>query len=294
MDPLPPPTGAPVDHPPPPATTSHAPEPEGPAGWQWWQGIVGLLTAVLGSGVAVAILFAISAAFGEDPGDPRGGVAMLGLLVQNIAFVAFVVMFAGLRGGRPAPWMFGLRAPQPGWKQAVGWIAAAYAVLIAVGAFWDVFVDFDDGQITDELGVKANDIAAIAGAALVCVAAPITEELLFRGFLFPALRTKIGVVWAALATGLMFGGVHIYGSPVEALPLLALFGVLLCFVYLKTRSLLPCMVLHSINNVFAYGTLVDWDWQIPILLVVALSLIYGAYRLVEARFGRAPLHLSPV
>ncbi len=277
-----------------PATTAPDPSPEGPAGWQWWQGVVGLLTAVLGSSVAVAILFGISAIFGGDPGDPRGGVSMLGLFVQNVCFVVFVVMFAGLRGGRPAPWMFGLRGPQPGIKQAVGWVVAAYALLIAVGAVWDIFVDFSDGQITDELGVKASDVAAIAGAALVCVAAPITEELLFRGFLFPALRTKIGTAWAALATGVLFGAVHAYGSPAAALPLLALFGVLLCLVYLKTRSLLPCIALHCINNVFAYGGLVDWDWQIGVLLVVALSLIYGAYRLLEMRFGRAPLQLSPV
>jgi membrane protease YdiL (CAAX protease family) len=297
MDSLPPPTGEPLTYPPPPAAAAPASAPasqEGPAAWQWWQGVLGVVTAVLGSGVAVAIVYGIAAAFGADTSDPPGGVAMLGLLVQNICFVGFVVLFAGMRGGRVAPWMLGLREPQPGWGMAIVWIIAAYATLIAAGALWSLVVSIPDAKVVDDLGVKASDGAAIAGAALICVAAPIAEELLFRGLLFRSLRNGIGTAAAVVVTGLAFGSVHVVGSPVEALPLLALFGSLLCLLYLKTRSLLPCMIVHSINNVITYGVLLDWGWQIPVLGICAIALILGAYRLVVVRFGPAPLHLSPV
>jgi membrane protease YdiL (CAAX protease family) len=283
----PPPTGTPLDLPP--------PEPvAGPVGWQWWQGALGVLTAFVGASIAVAIVFGLSAIFGGDPGDPRGGVTMLGLLVQDIFFVGTVVVFAGLRGQRPKPWMLGLRDPQPGWGRAVLWIVGVYAVLMLASVLWSLVVDIPDAEVVDDLGVKANDLAAIGGAFVICVAAPIAEELLFRGLLFPSLRGRIGTVAAALVTGLTFGGVHAVGSPVAALPVLALFGVLLCVLYLQTRSLLPCMVVHSINNAITYGVLLDWGWQVPVLLAASLALIFGAYQLVRGRFGPAPAHLSPV
>jgi membrane protease YdiL (CAAX protease family) len=293
MDPLPPPTGAPVIYPPPPAGPA-AEAAVGPAAWEWWQGALGVVTAVFGSGIAVAIVFGIAAIFGADAGDPSGGVAIAGLLVQNVCFVAIVIAFARMRGGPLASWMLGLRPPQPGWGIAIVWIIAAYVTLIILGALWDLVVDIPDPKVVEDLGVTANDAAAIAGAAMICVAAPIAEELLFRGLLFPSLRGRLGTVGAALVTGLTFGSVHVVGSPVEALPLLAVFGVILCFVYVKTRSLLPCMIVHSINNVITYGVLLDWGWQIPLLAVGALALIVGAYRIVQGRFGPAPLHLSPV
>jgi hypothetical protein len=267
---------------------------EGPATWEWWQGVLGVVTAFMGAGVAVAILFGVSAIFGGDPGDPRGGVSIAALLLQNAVFVLVVVAFAGLRGGRPRPWMLGLRDPQPGWGRAVLWIAAVYVALIIVSALWDIVVDIPDPEVVEDLGVSANDFAAIGGALAICVAAPIAEELLFRGLLFPSLRGRIGTVAAALVTGLTFGSVHAVGSPVEALPLLAVFGVLLCVLYLKTGSLLPCMIVHSINNVVTYAVLLDWDWQIPLLFAGSLALILGAYQIVRGRFGPAPLHVSPV
>ncbi|HEX6387896.1 MAG TPA: type II CAAX endopeptidase family protein [Solirubrobacteraceae bacterium] len=287
----PPPTGTPLDLPPP----QHQPTEEGPAAWQWWQGALALITSFVGAGILVAIIFAVgSALFGGAADDPRGGVMLFGLVAQDVIFVFAVVLFAGLRGGRVRPWMLGMRDPQPSWGRAVLWILAVYGALLALGAIWSVVVDIPEAEIVDDLGVKANDLAAIGGAFAICVAAPIAEELLFRGLLFPSLRGHIGLVAAALVTGLAFGAVHVVGSPIEALPLLAVFGALLCALYVKTRSLLPCMVVHSINNAITYAVLLDWGWQAPLLLAGSIGLIIGGYWLVRARFGPAPLHLSPV
>jgi membrane protease YdiL (CAAX protease family) len=293
MDSLPPPTGTPVAHPP-PAPVAEAQAKVGPAAWEWWQGVLGVLTAFMGAGLAVVLVFALGSIFGGAADDPRGGVSIAGLLVQDVVFVVVVVAFAGLRGGRVVPWMLGLRPPEPSWRMAVVWIGATYVSLILVGALWDIVVDIPDPEVVEDLGVSANTAAAIGGALAICVAAPIAEELLFRGLLFPSLRGRLGIAGAATITGLLFGAVHVVGSPIEALPLLAVFGVLLCLLYVKTRSLLPCMVVHSINNVITYAILLDWDWQIPLLLVGSLALILGAYQIVRARFGPPPLHFSPV
>ena len=79
------------------------------------------------------------------------------------------------------------------------------------------------------------------------------EELLFRGYIFRALRNWRGFAPAAIITGLIFGAVHIGSSPIGyALPLAA-FGFGLCLLYQWTGSLYPCIALHALNNAFALG-----------------------------------------
>jgi membrane protease YdiL (CAAX protease family) len=53
----------------------------------------------------------------------------------------------------------------------------------------------------EELGADDSSTALFFVAVLVCVAAPIAEELFFRGFCFTALRRWIGVAAGAIATG---------------------------------------------------------------------------------------------
>lgn len=85
-------------------------------------------------------------------------------------------------------------------------------------------------------------IAAIAVAALL---APVIEELFFRGFFYSALRARIGVWPAILASGVLFALVHFnlwLFVPV------ALIGVILAYLYERTGSLGPPIVLHALNN----------------------------------------------
>ncbi len=128
------------------------------------------------------------------------------------------------------------------------------------------------------------------------VLAPIAEEILFRGYVFPALRNWRGTGPAVIVTGLLFGLLHVVSSPAYALVPLTLFGGLLCVLYLKTRSLYPCIALHSVNNCIAFGGApeVGWTWQILPLAAGALGTVALLALLVRRRFGPAPLGLSPV
>lgn len=85
------------------------------------------------------------------------------------------------------------------------------------------------------------------------IAAPIFEELLFRGFLLPSL-TKYVPVWGAIGlSSLVFAIAHLSLS--EVLPL-AVLGSVLGFVYTRSRSLLAPMMLHSLwNSVTMVGLL---------------------------------------
>lgn len=77
------------------------------------------------------------------------------------------------------------------------------------------------------------------------VAAPVFEELLFRGFLLPSLTRYVPVSGAIALSSLVFAIAHLSLS--EVLPL-AVLGSVLGFVYTRSRGLLAPMLLHSLWN----------------------------------------------
>jgi membrane protease YdiL (CAAX protease family) len=95
----------------------------------------------------------------------------------------------------------------------------------------------------------------------VCVIAPICEEFFFRGFIFGGLRRmritiagrEVGTWVAAILTGILFGLAHTGSASSQYLIPLGFLGFVLCLVRWRTRSLYPCMALHSVNNSLALG-----------------------------------------
>lgn len=77
------------------------------------------------------------------------------------------------------------------------------------------------------------------------VAAPIFEEILFRGFLLPSL-TRYMSTWGAIGlSSLIFAVAHLSFS--EVLPL-AVLGAILGFVYVRSQNLMTSILLHSTWN----------------------------------------------
>lgn len=77
------------------------------------------------------------------------------------------------------------------------------------------------------------------------IAAPVFEELLFRGFLLPSLTRYVSVGTAIALSSLVFAIAHLSLS--EVLPLTVL-GIVLGVVYTRSRNLLAPMLLHSLWN----------------------------------------------
>ncbi len=96
------------------------------------------------------------------------------------------------------------------------------------------------------IALEGKDNIAIAIFFLTAaVAAPIFEEILFRGFLLPSL-TRYFPMWGAIAlSAVLFAVAHLNLS--EVLPLATL-GMVLGFVYARSRNLLASMLLHSLWN----------------------------------------------
>lgn len=104
----------------------------------------------------------------------------------------------------------------------------------------------------DEIAEKFGGIAS--QFLLIAIAAPLAEEICFRGFLFGGLRKRLPMIPAALAAGVFFGLLH-FTTGWSAVPALVFLGAMFSVVYEKTGSLWPPILLHIANNAVALAVL---------------------------------------
>ena len=88
-------------------------------------------------------------------------------------------------------------------------------------------------------------LAAMLGATALL--GPFAEEVYFRGLLCGRLR-KYGTAVAVIASGLLFAAAHF--EP-RAFPVLALLGVALAAIFVRTDSIWPGVAFHVLNNAAA-------------------------------------------
>lgn len=89
-----------------------------------------------------------------------------------------------------------------------------------------------------------------AGFLMVCIFAPIFEEILFRGIILRGmLNAKITPIVAIVISGLIFGMAHL--NPWQFVGA-GLLGTIFGFVYYRTKSLFLPIILHALNNSLSF------------------------------------------
>jgi uncharacterized protein len=165
----------------------------------------------------------------------------VGLVIQFLLFVAILLLITIRLPKRP---MFGLTQPYS-WRRALALGAGALVVVWALGAALSPLLDAgeEQGLLPDEWDSDRLWPFVAVGVS-ISVIGPIAEELMFRGVGY-ALLEPYGKWVAIVVTGLLFGAVH---GLVVALPILAMFGIVLGWLRWKTESVYPCIVLHATFN----------------------------------------------
>jgi hypothetical protein len=254
-------------------------QPDGPAvaapldsprtSWPPWTAPVALIAALVVAVVGALLVDVPALLFGVNLSAQHlpEGLQIADTAVQDAGFVLVAVFFAQLGGRSVKAWQFGL-LPTPFWR-AVRRILLVGVGFILFSLAWKEIVHPPEEKVLEQIGT------GVLSAALTCVVAPIGEEVLFRGYIFTALRNWRGPWTAAVITGLLFGLVHVGSAPLLDLVPLAVLGSALCLLYRKTGSLYPCIALHSLNNSIAFGSLAkwNWEWQVPLLIVGSLLAI---------------------
>lgn len=110
-----------------------------------------------------------------------------------------------------------------------------------------------DSLVADQMDSMSNVLWSYFFAVVL---APISEEVVFRGFLFGGTRHHWGVIPAALISSGIFAVLHGYSM----LGLLAVFGygLIFCWIYQRSGSLLPGMLVHAVFNYIATSETLGW------------------------------------
>jgi membrane protease YdiL (CAAX protease family) len=220
-----------------------------PPRWPLWLPLAGI---ACGLTFGLLCLSIVTGASGRDSGP---AITDAGTVFVDVSVVVACLLFAGLVT-RPQPWQFGLRAAPLKFTAQMAALGALAYFLFSVA--YDAIVQPKNPQtIVKDIGADTNTLLLVAGALVVIGVAPVCEELFFRGVLFRVLRQRMSFWPAAIVDGVLFGLVH--GSLV-ILPVLAVLGIMFCYVYERTGSLFPTIALHALNNTVAYGATTHDGW----------------------------------
>lgn len=158
-------------------------------------------------------------------------------------------------------WIWGPRKYGGGWQslglrrapivQSILLIIGGMVVVLVVNVVWDAIRReiglADQPEILPFFGggVGGLLLALLLGA----VVAPVAEEVFFRGFLYGGMRNLWGVGWGLVVSSVVFALVHL--TPGVLVPIFVI-GLVLAYLYERTQSLWPSIVLHALVNALAF------------------------------------------
>lgn len=141
--------------------------------------------------------------------------------------------------------------------ESLGWRSGGFTlwhyILILVGIFAVAAVTsyYFPEQDNDMLRVlRSSRTAVFVIAFLATFTAPLVEEVIYRGFLYSAFQRSFGVVTGVLLTTFLFAVIHVpqYYPSYSTIFLIVLLSLVLTLVRVRTKNLLPCVILHTIFN----------------------------------------------
>jgi membrane protease YdiL (CAAX protease family) len=175
----------------------------------------------------------------------------------NIGYFAFVgIMTCGIiewiRNRRVVD-LFGLRElslPKIVVISILGGVASLLICAWAVGGISNTYLEGVFGELEVQEPVKmfqeSKSIVHLSlSIIMACIAAPVVEEFLFRGYMYGTVKRLTNPVFAAVIIGGLFAVVH--GNLPALLPLWV-FSILLCLAYELTRCLWVPVGMHVFFN----------------------------------------------
>lgn len=146
------------------------------------------------------------------------------------------------------------------------WMSIFWTVFLALGviiplAFIEELIpaelrtDNNGEMLTQMLRIDKGLSVFQPGYIVVCMLVPLMEEMVFRGAILNALtewfsKKGNGNTWLAIViSALFFAAIHM--NPAQ-MPHAFLMGLLLGWLYINTRSIVLCFIVHWINNSMAF------------------------------------------
>lgn len=180
------------------------------------------------------------------------------IAAQYLLFCAVVIAFIWRKVNAPASRRLralGVRAAR--WWRLVGEGIGGYGILVVILAVTGLGGSstgpgslFSALQAGERLVMNMQTVPAkIILFVLICVVAPIMEELIFRGFVYAGLRRRMTFPAAVVASAVIFALMHT--NPGGLLPI-TLIGIVLATLYERNRSIVPSVICHALNNTLVF------------------------------------------
>ena len=225
--------------------------------WGLGDALVGFLLSLVGAVLALSLVVAITGDEVDDISLGWANVAQIGLWVPLVAVPLWV---ARVKGNGPVH-DYGLRAtPMDGLVGPICGFASQVLLLplLYIPIFWLTNTDTGDlGDVAKDLTDRADDPFGVAMLVILTgIGAPIVEEIFYRGLLLRSLERRFGEVVAVIASGVIFGAIHVQLLP---FPGLAAFGIVLGYLAVKTGRLGAPIAAHMAFNLVTVVALLVAD-----------------------------------
>lgn len=126
-------------------------------------------------------------------------------------------------------------------------------IIIQAGYFTYLEETFGESPLQEAVILlqESTDPVLLGLMALVaCIGAPVAEEVLFRGYLYPVSKAYAGRAAGIIFSGALFGLIHFN---LAGMPTLILMGCLLAWAYERTKTLWVPILAHCLFNSVTTG-----------------------------------------
>ena len=224
--------------------------------WGWMEvallvilGLIGTVAVTWGMAQIAVRLFGVPSneVFGETMSTAKSVVVLLSQALLDVGAVLYLYLMLRARTDTPFWPSIGWREMRPGMPKirdsALQFLAGG-ALLAVVVTFAGTFFNSKETLPIEEL-LKARVSILLFGVLGVLVA-PLVEETIFRGFLYPVIARRTGVAAGIAITGTLFGLMHaaqLWGGWGQ-IALLILVGVVLTWVRARTGTVAASYFVH--------------------------------------------------
>jgi membrane protease YdiL (CAAX protease family) len=232
--------------------------------WGFWAtlgwfgaALVAFFAAAIGAGFVYGLTWAL-----KNPGgafDANSPIFGHTITIVSMSAAAAMLAFAARRSGSSMRDYLGLTLPK------LRHVAIALAALVGFALFLTgmgyLFPSMDQSEVMngDYKNALTSPLALVLYWVVLVVSAPITEEIIFRGFLFRGWsESKLGALGALVLTSLIFGAVHLQYTWQGILSVVGL-GLIFGIARWRTGSTVLSIAMHAV-------------WNLSVGAAVALSL----------------------
>ena len=221
----------------------------------------GISDTILAGLLSLLFLATIAESTGEEPIITSGAVVMSMIVMGGL--VSLIVCSLLIRRLNVVE-LFGLY--WPGWRYQLRWLGISFLAMfpVVIGAHLLSSSFFPPDKQVQGIVLFFQQSNSWADRLLVIVmavvAAPVTEEFIFRGYLYGVFRKYVGRLFGMLVVSALFAAFHVH---LPALAGLFLLAMALNFVYERTGSLWAPILMHAAFNATSLVFALIWPDGAP-------------------------------